>query len=340
MSDIAFSLDLQEKHTRVIDVRPTGDKIELLSMGVKDTVPSFFSTDNPQILQRQAETLLQLYSSLKLKKKTVDVVIPDSLTYSQIVPMPQLKEKELLSAIRYQSDEFIPMPIDETNLDIEILREDPATKKQLVLIVAAPKRIVSQIEKTIEMAGLTPGMLENEVTSFARLYSEKFARTKKINASIILNLGYLTSSLYLIDNTTGTMLYSRTFKVGLDLFNRSVKVNLNMDDKKTDEALRTIGLSKNGTIDLATILTPLFNEVISEIQKFVSLAQERFNIKVDSIFTYNYDSHIAFLDKHIEEYTKIPTATFPLQTMLVQNPVSQTFSSELSSFVSVIAASL
>ena len=85
--------------------------------------------------------------------------------------MPKLKEKELIAAIRYQADEFIPMAIDETNLDLEVLKEDDKTNKMLIFIVASPKKLVEKIQKTVEMADFVPTTLENELSAVARLTS-------------------------------------------------------------------------------------------------------------------------------------------------------------------------
>src|SRR6185436_4812366 len=114
---------------------------ELLSLGSYETAPNFFDTENQLVLDKQVEILKRLYGNLRIRKKSVNVIIPDSRTYSQIVEMPKLKEKELIAAIRYQADEFIPMAIDETYLDLEILREDKRNHKLLVLIVASPKKV-------------------------------------------------------------------------------------------------------------------------------------------------------------------------------------------------------
>src|SRR3989344_9525782 len=102
MADNSFVIDLQEKHTRMGSVHIAGKKVELKALGIKDTVPAFFTSDNPQVIQHQAELLLQMHQSLKIKEKVANVILPDSHTYSQILQMPMLKEKELLSAIKYQ----------------------------------------------------------------------------------------------------------------------------------------------------------------------------------------------------------------------------------------------
>src|SRR3989339_1843428 len=132
----------------------------------------FCSADDEKNLDIQAQRIKKLVDSLKITKKNVNVVVPGSLTYSQILVMPQLNEKELVSAIKYQADQFIPMPIEETNIDLEIIDEYKAEGKLLILIVAAPKKLIEKIQTTVELSGLVPESIENELSASSRLISQ------------------------------------------------------------------------------------------------------------------------------------------------------------------------
>lgn len=335
MSDTAFSVEINNRLTRACDLRAGGGKIELLSLGSIETAANYFDTDNPLIIDRQADILKRIHDNLRIKKKEVSVIIPDSHTYSQIVDMPLLKEKELIAAIRYQADEFIPMSINETYLDIEILREDKKNKKILVLIVASPKRVVDMVYSTVEKAGLVPVSLENELSASGRFFSEVVHTVKE--PYLVVNFGYNTSSIYLIDGTSQLIIFARTIKIGLDLFIKDLKVNLNWDEHHILETLKKVGLAKTDTVNIGTIVLPILRELIAEIEKFKSITQQNMNLQVKNIFFFNYDTQIAFLTQYLEAYFKIPVRTAPLAPILQPNPVAKSFAHELSSYVSVIS---
>lgn len=335
MSDTSFALEINERYTRIADLRMNGKKIELTSLGEYESAVNFFDTENQLITDKQVETVKRLYSNLKIRKKNVNIIIPDSRTYSQIVEMPKLKEKELIAAIRYQADEFIPMNIDDTYLDIEILREDKKNKKLLVLIVAAPKKIVDQVYSVTEKAGLIPESLENEMSAAGRLFSEVL--TIESPVYIIINMGYTTTSIYLVDGTTKLIVFARTIKIGLELFVKDLKINLNWDEHKIMEALKKVGLAKSGTMNLGAIILPLLKELVTEIEKFITLANQNLNLQVKNIYLFNYDSQIAYLTQYLQAYFKIPTSTAPLGQAVVPNPIAKSFAPELSAYVSVIS---
>ncbi len=338
MSDTSFSLEINERYTRIADAKQNGKKVELLSLGSIDTTPQYFEAENDAVVEKQAGIIAQLVDNLKIKKKNVRVILPDGYTYSQIVEMPKLKEKELLAAIRYQADEFIPMPIDETSIDLEILKEDVKAKKVLILIVASPKKIVNQIEKTLEAANLVPESLENELSATGRLISTLF--TPSPGTSLYINFGYSHSSIYLVDSATSLIIMSRTLKVGLDLFVRDIKANLNLEEPKIYEALKTIGLNKDGSYNLETIISPIMKELLQEVERIINLARDRYNSKVDKIYIMNFCTHVAMLNTRIESFFTLPVQVLDLKDNLVTNPITQSFAAEIPSYVSVIAGNL
>ena len=161
MTDDLISLNLAENVLRIAKANNEGGKInvEVLSQ-IKD-MPAFYDSETKKVTDETLAIIKRTLEVLKLHKRRANVVIPDGFTYSQFVYMPKLKEKELLSAIKFQADQFIPMPIDETSLDLEILYEDKTTNKCLVLIIAAPQKLIERVENLCDQVGLYPESIDN-----------------------------------------------------------------------------------------------------------------------------------------------------------------------------------
>ncbi|OGK52072.1 hypothetical protein A2966_03715 [Candidatus Roizmanbacteria bacterium RIFCSPLOWO2_01_FULL_41_22] len=338
MSKDTFSIDITRKNIRVCDLEEKDGKIEILSLGYDDIVPNFLLDDNPLLQKEQAKKLLQLYQNLKISKKKVNVVLPDSVTYSQIIEMPKLNEQELMLAIRYQADEFIPMPIDEVYLDIEVLKEDPKNSRQLTLIIAAPKNTVTRIYNMLSLAHLVPKNLENELSVIGRLIALRFSQSNE--CTVLVNFGFSGTSLYLVDPLSHIIVATRSFKIGLDLIVRDLKVNLNWDEKNTYEALKNIGLTQNATVDIYKIIYPIMKEMFRELEQFIQLAKSKYNLEVNKVYLFNFDSSIANFAPTIQSNMSVPTLPLPIGSILIPNVITQSFSSEISSFVSVIAAQI
>jgi type IV pilus assembly protein PilM len=334
MADNSFVIDLGEKYTRLADAKLSNKKIAVNSLEQVETSPIFYFANNEKSIDAQAEIINKLWSSSRLKKKDVRLIIPDTYSYSHVLEVPKLNEKELQSAIRYHADQFIPLPIEEVSLDLEILNEDASSKKATILIIASPKALISQIEKTVERAGLFPESLENELSSVRRFLTEQ-VNLANGKPYLVINFGFSSSSIYFFD-AQNRFLLSRTFKIGLGLIIKDVKVNLNVDEKKAEEILRSLGLSANGSIDIEGIILPIIKEFIDELNKFVLLAKDQYNFIFGGIYLFNYDYLIPTFAKKIESMINIPTLSLNLQQMMIDSPLIQSHRNEISSYFTAI----
>lgn len=334
----AFGIEINENRVRVADARFRGGVVYLQALGLTDSTQLFFpNISSDVVVQKQAQIIHALCGDLKITNKQVNVVIPDSVSYTQIVDMPVLPEKELISAVRYQADEFIPMNIDETYLDIEVLRTDTQANTMSILIAAAPKKIVDGVFRTIQLAGLEPNRLETEVCSIGRLISEVMKSKTLKEAYCVLNLGFSSSSLYLIDNATHSVEFIRTSKIGYDLIVKEVMVNLNLDVANAASLLHKPNERANEVVN--AVLTSL-KELSVEVQRSVDVYIHKKNLPVSRIFVVNYASQIYGFTALMAQLTKLFVEPLPLNTVYVPNTVLKVFSSEITEFASVVSTTI
>ncbi len=333
-------MNLGENFARIADIRTDLKSMEMLSLAYQDNIMSFISDDSEKSIQEKAKVIQQLTSSLKSKKKNTKIVIPDSATFSEIVEMPKLREKELLSAIKYQADQFIPMPIEETVIDLEILNEDKVNKKLLVLIVAAPQKLIAQVTDIAALAGLYPEAIENELSAVGRLMSF-CSGINTVNSMVLLNLGYSTSSLYFYNAQLKLITDVHTFKLGQQLFLKEIEINTGLDQTKGYEAIGKIGLAKDSSVDLETILKPITEELIKETEHFIVTVKEKYHLpKLEQIALFNLASSINLLNRKMEAQLGIPVSLFNMDSVIKKNQISQGLNNQLSSFVSLTGAAL
>ncbi len=329
-----FSIDISEQFTRLAHLETKKNKVELLSLGYDNTVPNFYSNPDEKSAQEEAKLLSTLHAQLNISSTKAHVVVPDALSYSQLLLMPNLPEEELVKAIRLQADEFVPLPISEVYLDLEIISKLP-NGKLLILFVASQKKIVDHIYKTVEYANLEPVSLENELTAMGRFLTEFYKFIKE--PALILNFGFSGSSIYVINPAFPFFQTTRSSRIGYDIILRDLKLNTNLSDQKTMEALKTIGLSSNGSVNVYAIIYPVLNELFTEMEKTILLTQEKYHIPIKNIYLFNYDNQIANIHETVQKRLSLPTQSFPLSNILIPNTITQTFSQVLSTFIPVIA---
>lgn len=332
-----FSIDISEQYTRLADIGLSKGKIELYSLGYDNTAPNFYSNLTEQSAKAQASLLSKLRKELNISSTSANVVIPDALTYSQLLLMPNLPEDELVKSIRLQADEFVPLPIDDVYIDLEIISK-LKNGKLLIVFIAAQKKIVDHINMTLELAGIESQTLENELSSVGRFISEVYTFIK--DPSIIVNFGFSSSSIYVMNPPFPYFQITRTTRIGFDIILRDLMANANLTSDKAFEALSTIGLSPQGSINIYATIFPVFNELITEIEKTILMTKEKYHVQIKNIYLFNYDSHISLLHETIQSKVSLPTQSFPVSSILVPNAITQTFSHMLSTFIPVIATHL
>ncbi len=341
MAQTNICLNFGETSLKVAVADSSSNQIEIHNLGFKEDTPNIFEIENEKVLEESAKAISDLFSQLKIKEKNINIVIPDGYTYSQIIEMPHLKEKELLSAIRYQADQFIPMPLDETALDLDILYDDPVGKKLLVLIEAAPQKLIARITQIVEVAGLLPETIENELSSLGRLANQFFSGKSVDSGIIFLNFGFNTSSLYFFDKKKNLIEDIHTFKNGYNLLLKEAQINTNSDLKRSKEMLKLIGFSANASVNLGPILTPVLTDLLSEIEKFTLLVKERHKLmKIDNLYMFNMSHNVKDLDKKIEASFSIPTANLNLSSYIKKNDIYNIFSTEIPAFISTLGGAI
>ena len=335
MAGNVFSLSLDEFQTKIAHINYKNNKIELLSLGSENTVPNYFTNSNDKSAEMEAQLIRNLLNQLNITEAKVQVVIPDSMTYSQLVVQPMLKEEELGQAIRLQVDEIIPLPLSEINLDFEIvsnLKDD----KLLVLIVAIEKKLSDQIAKTLSFAKLEPISLENELSVLGRFLTEVFPFNKE--PAVIVNLGFAATSFYVINPPFPYFQFTRTIKVGYANFLKDTKLNLDITEVKAKELLKSIGLGNSAAVNIYPVIYPLVEDICSNLFKINQLVKERFGSVVKHIYFLNFDPGIAHLYEIIQKKVLLPTGPIPMNQILIPNPITQSFQNNISSFIPVISA--
>lgn len=341
MSDSIVSLNLSETGFQLAEAALSNNRLEISSLGSDSLDTPLFETSNEQGMQTIAKHIEGLFTKSQIKKRNINVILPDSISYSHILQMPKLKEKELLSAIRYQADQFIPMPIDQTALDLEILYEDTVSKNLIVLIVASPLTVIEKVEMLVEMAGCIPEKVENELSATSRFVSTLYKGRIQKSGTLFVNVGETSTSLYFYSQQLGLIVDSHSFKLGKNLFIRDVQANTSFDPKKSEEVLKRIGFGQEGAFRFDELLKPVLAEWGKEIEKFLLSAKEKHGIgAIEAVYLFNKAVEIHGLDSKLGSTISLPTGLFDFSPLIKQTPLTTGLGKDITSYVTTLGGCL
>ncbi len=310
---VDISLSIGENFTIFSQLKENNNQIEIINIDKTSTLNDFYTLNNQNIINNQANLIKKLLENNKITNKhSLHIIIPDSYSYNQTLLMPSLNEKELISAIKYQADQFIPIPIDETNIDLEIIEEYSQEKKLLILIAAASKKIIDKIQNTIQIAGYFTQSLETETSAISRFIYRFFNNNKNF---LVINFSSSTTSFYYYEGNPPLLKKIRNINLGYNLILKQLKINTDINEEQAKNLLSNYNSENSSSINLEQILEALIKEFIIELEKFIS---DKTN-KIEGIYLMNNICLFPYFKNLIEKLLNYPVFILNPEKFFKQN---------------------
>lgn len=133
--------------------------VEVKRHGVASLAPGIVREGEVVDVEALGEALKQLFSANKLPPD-VRLGIANQRLAVRMVHVPVIQDREELeTAIRFQAQEYVPMPLDQAVLDFEVIgtTQAPSGEPQLAVVVAAARRdMIERLLAAMRAGGLRP----------------------------------------------------------------------------------------------------------------------------------------------------------------------------------------
>lgn len=261
-----FGLDIGGSAIKVAEVKGSASHHELVALGITPTTGRGALSESEADQQELATVIRNLVREAKVSTPLVVASLPESQIFTRVIEMASLTDSELQSAIKYEAEQYIPIPLTEVKLDYEVLsrpEDNEPNKKMEVLLVAAPNVLINRYLKIISMAGLKPHALETEITASARalIGASQFNLT-----SLILEIGATTTELAVVSNRKVS--FTRAIATGGHAFTRAVAQDLGFEIDQAEQYKRNYGLDPTQLEGkIATSIKPIFDVITAEIKR-------------------------------------------------------------------------
>jgi type IV pilus assembly protein PilM len=231
-------------------------------------------SESPLDEEEMAQTIAKSISDAGITTKLVNVALPENQVYTKVLDMPVLSDRELASAIYWEAEQYIPVPLTSITLVWNVLkRPASATQgdKMQVLMVGAPTMLVNKYQKIISMAGYQINSMETEILAAIRslVFDETFP------TSLIVNIGAISTSFAIVRQ--GAMAFTYSMSVGGAAINRAIATDFGLTPQQAEEYKRVYGISGKslgGKIGKAT--EPILNTILGEIKKSIAFYSQKY----------------------------------------------------------------
>lgn len=266
---MSVGIDIGSKTIKIAELAGDGGKFSLKAAGIVgysgNTVEHM--TDDKEFADLSA-IIKKLFQDSKVSSKDVILALPESQVFTRVVKLPLLTDQEVASAIKWEAEQYIPIPIADAIIQHEILeRKEGATPPSVsVLLVAAPRVMVEKYVRVLTMAGLNPVAVETELVALTRSLAPA-------NQSVlIVDFGARSTDIAIAKG--GQLMFSRSIPTAGEAFTRAVAQGLGVASKQAEEYKRTYGLSGSQLEGkVGAVLDPVFRVVAEEIKKAIHFYQ-------------------------------------------------------------------
>ena len=281
----AFGLDISDLSLKIIKLKKIKNGFDLATFGEQNLKPGIIKggeIKDEKALSEVIKEALNKVQGEKLKTKYVIASLPEEKGFLQVIQMPRMSEEELKSAVIYEAENYIPLPIEEVYLDSQVIQPVHNHLDHFdVLIAALPEKTVDPYLSALKMAKLEPVSLEIESLSISRALIKGGVATVPV---LLIDLGATRTSFIIFSGHS--LRFTSSIPVSSGNFTEIIAKALGVDLSEAEKLKIKYGLEekiqikiKNGTEKktgrgkIFEALIPPLVDLIQQIKRYLDYYQ-------------------------------------------------------------------
>jgi len=266
---MTVGLDIGSKTIKIVEVEKQGNNFTLKGSGVVGySGLSIENMKDEKEYVQLADTIKKLCKETRISKKDVVLSLPENQVFTRIVRFPLLTDQEIDSAVKWEAEQYIPIPISEAVVQHQILerKELSSPPEVVVLLIAAQQALVEKYVRLLQMAGLSISAVETELLAASRVLAPADQTV------MLVDFGAVSTDIAIVKN--GNLVFSRSVPSAGDSLTRAVSQSIGVDALQAEEYKKTYGMSPEqleGKV-MQSIL-PVYNLIVDEIRKAIQFYQ-------------------------------------------------------------------
>lgn len=270
-SNTFFGLDIGAKSLKLVELKKTGSGILLQAYGARPMPEGANKSESQSDLEEIANEIRKLMKESHVTTNKVVVGLPESVVFTRVVQVPVMSDQELKTAMRWEAEKFVPIPLKDVKYDYEVINKPEVKGKKAddkkpnmgVFFVAVPNTTIEHYLRIMQLASLEPVGMETELIALVRSLSTEGTASP---ATLIINLGGETTDLCIVSNNN--IAFTRSISSGGKALTKAIAQELGFEMSQAEEYKKTYGLMEDQLEGkILEIIKPIFDVVVSEIER-------------------------------------------------------------------------
>lgn len=307
MINKSFGLDIGVSNIKAVEIEQEKNGFKLSAAIVAPTPVKGMLSESPIDEEEMAQAIKKLVSDARISSKKVNIALPENQAYTKVVEMPFLSDRELASAIYWEAEQYIPIPLSSVSLAWNVINRKPvAGQKMSVLMVGAPSIVVKKYQKVISQAGLSISTMETELLSAVRALTYGVLPNSTV-PTIIINIGSISTSLAIVIGPNLVFTYS--LPLGGAAINRAISTDFGLSHAQAEGYQRAYGISNSPLGQrIGKSTEPIMSSILSEVKKAIIYYSQKYkDSKIEQIILSGGTAKIPGIDAYFANNAGIET---------------------------------
>ena len=311
-----IGLDISSTAVKLLELGKNGDRYRVESYTVEPLPPNSVIEKNISDVEAVGEAIRRAVKRSGTRCKHAAAAVAGSAVITKIIAMPaNLTEDELEQQIQLEADQYIPYPLEEVNLDFEVLGPSENDPERVdVLLAASRSENVDVRVASIELGGLKPRIIDVEAyameNAFA-LVAPQLPSQGMGQTIAIVDVGSTMTTLNVISDMK--TIYTREQVFGGKQLTEEIQRRYGLSYEEAGMAKRQGGLPDNYVPEVLEPFKEAMTQQVSRSLQFFFSSSAHNN--VDYIVLAGGSSMIDGIDEMIANKLGVPT--------IIANPFTQ-----------------
>ena len=257
-------LNIGRQSIRAVEIDKKRDKIILTNFGLIKNPKFSIDPKTKEDTKLISSVLEGFFSDTEFTTSSVSLGINETNVFMRIISLPIMSDKELKSSIKYEAEQYIPLPLDQISLSYQKIENDPDERgKMKVQIVAARKDVLKRYVEILRKSKLVAKAIEPETIALGRVLGDTSIAP---SGTMILDMGY--SGTLIIVCYGGYVRFTRAVSIGGNVITKTLQQELNLDQQQAEEYKKVYGLDPfQGDGKVADVIKPIVDNLILEVKR-------------------------------------------------------------------------
>lgn len=218
-----IGLDIGSSTIKVAEIADSKNGPSLKKFGMMDMPYGAIEEGIIKDPEEVAEAIRQLFHTFNIKLQNVAISIGGYSVVVKKINVQTMSEEALQSTIHFEAEQYIPFDISDVNLDFQILGESENNPNQMsVLLVAAKKEMIADYVNVLEMANLSPCIVDVDSFALQNIYSASYLKDGEASEEYValIDVGAGKTSLNILKGDSS--LFMRDVSLGCSQINRKI----------------------------------------------------------------------------------------------------------------------